>query len=116
MMWGGGGSSLLLVTPNIVWFANQDQHSSVAESAVVGYPHDIKGEGVYAYVVLKDHCSSAKEIEAELKSLVRNKIAAYALPDVIQVPTFFFYYIYSNRTFPYALYITRIFFQIWSFN
>lgn len=57
----------------------------MAESAVVGYPHDIKGEGVYAYVILKDGLVSDSKIETELRGVVRQKIAAYALPDVIQV-------------------------------
>ena len=63
----------------------QGQHPSVAESAVVGYPHDIKGEGIYAYIILKDGFGSNKEMETELRGVVRQKIAAYALPDVIQV-------------------------------
>jgi acetyl-CoA synthetase len=57
----------------------------VAESAVVGYPHDIKGEGVYAYVILKDGVLPDSKTEADLRAIVRQKIAAYALPDVIQV-------------------------------
>lgn len=61
------------------------QHPSVAESAVVGYPHDIKGEGVYAYVILKNDVNADRNTEVELRAIVRQKIAAYALPDVIQV-------------------------------
>ena len=57
----------------------------MAESAVVGYPHDIKGEGIYAYVTLKDNYEADAHIETELRALVRQKIAAYALPDFIQV-------------------------------
>ena len=57
----------------------------MAESAVVGYPHDIKGEGVYAYVILKDGVLPDSKTEADLRAIVRQKIAAYALPDVIQV-------------------------------
>lgn len=63
------------------------QHPSVAESAVVGYPHDIKGEGIYAYVILKDGFVADTKTESELKGIVRQKIAAYALPDVIQICT-----------------------------
>jgi acetyl-CoA synthetase len=63
----------------------QGQHPSVAESAVVGYPHDIKGEGIYAYVILKDGYSADTKTESELRATVRQKIAGYALPDVIQV-------------------------------
>ena len=57
----------------------------MAESAVVGYPHDIKGEGIYAYVTLKDNFEADAHLETELRALVRQKIAAYALPDFIQV-------------------------------
>ena len=57
----------------------------MAESAVVGYPHDIKGEGVYAYVILKDGFLPDSKTESDLRAIVRQKIAAYALPDVIQV-------------------------------
>ena len=59
---------------------------SVAESAVVGYPCSDKGEGVYAYVTLKDGYVADVRIESELRGIVRQKIAAYAIPDVIQVP------------------------------
>ena len=57
----------------------------MAESAVVGYPHDIKGEGIYAYVILKQNAVDDSNIIADLKMIVRHKIAAYAIPDVIQV-------------------------------
>jgi acetyl-CoA synthetase len=57
----------------------------VAESAVVGYPCSDKGEGIYAYVTLKDGFVADAKIEAELRGIVRQKIAAYAIPDVIQV-------------------------------
>ncbi|XP_072168945.1 acetyl-coenzyme A synthetase 2-like, mitochondrial [Diadema setosum] len=63
-----------------------DEHVAVAETAVVGYPHDIKGEGVYAYVTLKDDISESEEqIILELKAIVRKKIAGYAVPDIIQI-------------------------------
>ncbi|XP_030854852.1 acetyl-coenzyme A synthetase 2-like, mitochondrial [Strongylocentrotus purpuratus] len=63
-----------------------DEHPAVAETAVVGYPHDIKGEGVYAYVTLKDDVTESEgDIIKELKALVRQKIAAYAVPDIIQI-------------------------------
>lgn len=52
---------------------------------MVGYPHDIKGEGIYAYVILKDGVVADSKTDAELRAIVRQKIAAYALPDVIQV-------------------------------
>jgi acetyl-CoA synthetase len=69
----------------VLFFSSQGQHPSVAESAVVGYPHDIKGEGIYAYVILKDGYSADAKTESELRATVRQKIAGYALPDVIQV-------------------------------
>ncbi|XP_046645729.1 acetyl-coenzyme A synthetase 2-like, mitochondrial isoform X2 [Daphnia pulicaria] len=61
------------------------QHPSVAESAVVGYPCSDKGEGIYAYVTLKDGLVADAKTEAELRGIVRQKIAAYAIPDVIQI-------------------------------
>lgn len=57
----------------------------MAESAVVGYPHDIKGEGIYAYITLKHDCNVDDNIIADLKMIVRQKIAGYAIPDLIQV-------------------------------
>nr|CAH0113534.1 unnamed protein product [Daphnia galeata] len=66
-------------------FVPQDQHPSVAESAVVGYPCSDKGEGVYAYVTLKDGFPADTKTESELRGIVRLKIAAYAIPDVIQI-------------------------------
>ena len=63
-----------------------DEHPDVAEAAVVGFPHDIKGESVYAYVVLKESSSESKEklMEAMRKD-VKSKIAGYAVPEHIQV-------------------------------
>ncbi|XP_022094939.1 acetyl-coenzyme A synthetase 2-like, mitochondrial isoform X2 [Acanthaster planci] len=63
-----------------------DEHPAVAETAVVGFPHDIKGEGIYAYIILKEGVSESEEdIIKELKQAVRQKIAAYAVPDLIQI-------------------------------
>ena len=60
-------------------------HESVAEAAVVGFPHDIKGEGIYAYVTLMQGDNSDPEsLRKELISLVRKEIAPIANPDVIQ--------------------------------
>ena len=120
---------------NTVWTLNilvyiwtwyyQDEHPMVAEVAVVGYPHDIKGEGkspnsincfswstgirrfwttlgvlyvlvhvicalnvtgVYAYITLKEHVTEPHEqIEAEMRAHVKQKIASYAVPDLMQV-------------------------------
>ena len=59
-------------------------HASVAEAAVVGYPHDIKGQGIYAYVTLKAGIEPTDKLAAELKRTVREQIGAIASPDVIQ--------------------------------
>ncbi len=59
-------------------------HQAVAEAAVVGYPHDIKGQGIYAYVTLKAGLDPSDELLAELRKTVRAQIGAIASPDVIQ--------------------------------
>ena len=59
-------------------------HNDVAESAVVGYPHEIKGQGIYAYVTLNDGITSNDELKQELVQHVRNEIGAFASPDIIQ--------------------------------
>ena len=59
-------------------------HSQVAEAAVVGYPHDIKGQGIYAYVTLMADASPTEELRSELVALVRKEIGPIASPDVIQ--------------------------------
>ena len=59
-------------------------HPSVAEAAVVGYPHDIKGQGIYAYVTLMGGIASSDELRAELQKLVRKEIGPIAKPDLIQ--------------------------------
>ncbi len=59
-------------------------HHSVAEAAVVGFPHDIKGQGIYAYVTLKAGLEPSETLLAELKQTVRQQIGAIAVPDVIQ--------------------------------
>ena len=60
------------------------QHSAVAEAAVVGYPHDIKGQGIYAYVTLMTGQSGSDEIETGIKLAVRQHIGPHASPDKIQ--------------------------------
>ena len=60
------------------------EHKLVAESAVVGYPHDIKGQGIYAYVTLVLGSEPTIEIEKELKQVVRKIIGPIATPDLIQ--------------------------------
>jgi acetyl-CoA synthetase len=59
-------------------------HEQVAEAAVVGFPHDIKGQGIYAYVTLMAGTEPTEEIRAELLALVRKEIGAIARPDKIQ--------------------------------
>ncbi|MDV3242264.1 acetate--CoA ligase [Methylocaldum sp. GT1TLB] len=59
-------------------------HDHVAEAAVVGYPHDIKGQGIYAYVTLVAGVSPSPELEEELVQLVRKEIGPIATPDIIQ--------------------------------
>jgi acetyl-CoA synthetase len=56
----------------------------VAEAAVVGFPHDIKGQGIYAYVTLKVGQAPSEALETELKQWVGNQISPIARPDVIQ--------------------------------
>ena len=59
-------------------------HNDVAESAVVGYPHNIKGQGIYAYVTLNDGITSSNALKQELVQHVRNEIGSFASPDIIQ--------------------------------
>jgi len=59
-------------------------HELVAEAAVVGYPHDIKGQGIYAYVTLNNGVEPSELLRKELIDLVRKEIGAIANPDIIQ--------------------------------
>ena len=59
-------------------------HDEVAEAAVVGYPHDIKGEGIYAYVTLMTSSEPSEPLRDDLVQLVRAEIGPIAKPDVIQ--------------------------------
>jgi acetyl-CoA synthetase len=59
-------------------------HPKVSEAAVVGYPHDIKGQGIYSYVTLMGGEKPDEALKAELKSWVRKEIGAIAAPDLIQ--------------------------------
>lgn len=59
-------------------------HDSVAEAAVVGYPHDIKGQGIYAYVTLMSGVEESEELRKELVKHVRKEIGPIASPDIIQ--------------------------------
>ncbi|CAN0224725.1 unnamed protein product, partial [Phaeothamnion confervicola] len=59
-------------------------HPAVSEAAVVGYPHAIKGQGIYAYVTLMHNVTASEELRKQLVQHVRNEIGAIATPDVIQ--------------------------------
>ena len=59
-------------------------HDAVSEAAVVGYPHDIKGQGIYAYVTLMKDVEPNEDLRKELVQHVRKEIGAIASPDVIQ--------------------------------
>ena len=59
-------------------------HAKVAEAAVVGMPHDIKGQGIYAYVTLNANEAESEELRAELRQWVRTEIGPIASPDAIQ--------------------------------
>ncbi len=59
-------------------------HDAVSEAAVVGYPHDIKGQGIYAYVTLMAGTDSSEELRKELVQWVRKEIGPIASPDLIQ--------------------------------
>ena len=59
-------------------------HPKVAEAAVVGYPHDLKGQGIYAYVTLRVSEDPSDELRKELVSWVRQEISPIAAPDLLQ--------------------------------
>jgi len=59
-------------------------HAKVSEAAVVGYPHDIKGQGIYAYVTLMAGETPSEELRKELVLWVRKEIGPFAAPDLIQ--------------------------------
>ena len=59
-------------------------HEAVSEAAVVGYPHDIKGQGIYCYVTLKDGFETSEALTKELRAWVRTDIGPIASPDFIQ--------------------------------
>ncbi|MBI5644066.1 MAG: acetate--CoA ligase [Deltaproteobacteria bacterium] len=58
--------------------------ASIAEAAVVGYPHDVKGEGIYAFVVLKESVEPSEDLVGRLEAHVKKEISAIAKPDKIQ--------------------------------
>ncbi|WP_281556220.1 acetate--CoA ligase [Thalassomonas sp. RHCl1] len=59
-------------------------HPAVAEAAVVGYPHDIKGQGIYAYVTLMGSASESDALQGELTEFVAKELGRFAKPDYIQ--------------------------------
>jgi acetyl-CoA synthetase len=59
-------------------------HEAVAEAAVVGYPHDIKGQGIYAYVTLVSGSEPNEDLRKSLAAWVRREIGPIATPDLIQ--------------------------------
>ena len=61
-----------------------NEHSSVVESAVVGFPHEIKGQGIYAYVILEDINTASDHLRKEILSTITKEIGPIAKPDKIQ--------------------------------
>jgi acetyl-CoA synthetase len=59
-------------------------HAKVAEAAVVGYPHPIKGQGIYCYITLMNDVEPTDELRKELRDWVRQEIGPIASPDLIQ--------------------------------
>jgi acetyl-CoA synthetase len=59
-------------------------HHDVAEAAVVGFPHDLKGQGIYAYVTLKAGIEPSEHLRRELVQWVRKEIGGIAQPDILQ--------------------------------
>jgi len=64
-----------------------NMHDDVIESAVVGYPHDVKGQGIYAYVICEGHPDNQDQIRQEVIQIVSKVIGAIAKPDKIQFVT-----------------------------
>lgn len=63
------------------------QHKDVAEAAVVGFPHSVKGQGIYAFVAMNKNVQSSEDLHNELRQVVRDQISAVAKPDVIHCAT-----------------------------
>jgi len=61
-----------------------DEHSAVAESAVVGFPHDIKGQGIYAFVICYQKPREEEKVKNEIRETVSKIIGPIAKPDKIQ--------------------------------
>lgn len=62
-----------------------NQHKDVVESAVVGYPHDIKGQGIYAYIILEHQRADIEALKKEINETVNTVIGPIAKPDKIQI-------------------------------
>ena len=62
-----------------------NEHPKVIESAVVGYPHDIKGQGIFAYIITQDLNGSAADFEQEVKAVVTKVIGPIAKPDKLLI-------------------------------
>ncbi len=61
------------------------RHPAVAEAAVVGYPHEIKGQGIYAFVILRTGFQPSEQLERQIVETVRRKIGPHATPDKVQI-------------------------------
>ena len=82
-------STTCINVPAIAWAppksrARSSRIQKVSEAAVVGFPHDIKGQGIYAYVTLMADAEPSEELRKELVAWVRKEIGPIAAPDVIQ--------------------------------
>jgi len=62
-----------------------NEHELIIESAVVGFPHDVKGQGLYAFVICSGNVQNTEALIQEVKQLVSEKIGAFARPDKIQI-------------------------------
>jgi len=62
-----------------------NEHPKVIESAVVGYPHDVKGQGIYAYVICDMEGRTEENLKEEIKDTVRKIIGPIAKPDMVQI-------------------------------
>ncbi len=62
-----------------------NEHDNVVESAVVGYPHDIKGQGIYAYIITNENVTDEEAFRKEVLQVVTREIGPIAKPDMIQV-------------------------------
>jgi acetyl-CoA synthetase len=78
----------MVLSPHCLWlpFGDADKRGrpKVSEAAVVGYPYDIKGQGIYAYVALVSDEPPSAELHKELVVWVRKEIGPIATPDLIQ--------------------------------